>query len=88
MCHSHCSQNGIEAYRQTWELFFSSNQGGDGSFNLEDLTVTASNTVAYAHGLLRIAGSKEPVCRLSIGLRKIRGKWLIAHEHHSYPYEE
>ena len=47
-----------------------------------------ADTVAFAYGLLRIAGSKEPVCRLSIGLRKVRGKWLISHEHHSYPLEE
>ena len=79
---------GIDAYKGTWELFFSSNEGGDGSFNIEGLEITAGDTVAFAHSLLRIGGSKEPVCRLTIGFRKLRGKWLISHEHHSYPDEE
>ena len=79
---------GMDSYRKSWELFFSNNDGGAGSFNVEELEISASDTVAFAYGLLRIAGSKEPVCRLSIGLRKVHGKWLISHEHHSYPLEE
>ncbi len=56
-------------------------------FVIEDLAITAGETVAFATGLLRIGGSKEPVCRLTLGLKKIDGKWMIAHEHHSAPHE-
>ncbi len=76
---------GIEEYRNTWELFFDNSPGGPGSFHVAELQITASDTVAFAHGLLRIGGSEKPVGRLSIGLRKEDGEWCIAHEHHSYP---
>jgi len=75
---------GIAEYRKTWELFFASSPGGPGSFNVAELQITIGDTVAFAHGLLLI-GSKKPVGRLTIGLIKIRGEWMIAHEHHSYP---
>jgi len=76
---------GMEEYKKTWELFFDNSPGGPGSFEVMELQITAGDTVAFAHGLLRTGGSKEPVGRLTIGLRKMRGQWLIAHEHHSYP---
>ena len=78
---------GIKQYKKTWELFFDHSPGGPGSFDVAELQITASDTVAFAHGLLRIGGSKNPVGRLSIGLRKEDGEWCIAHEHHSYPIE-
>jgi len=78
---------GIVEYRKTWELFFANSPGGSGSFDVVELQITAGDTVAFAHGLLHIGGSKEPVGRLTIGLRKMRGEWLITHEHHSYPLE-
>jgi ketosteroid isomerase-like protein len=78
---------GIKAYRKTWELFFENVAGGGGSFNLDQLRVTAGEMVAFCHALLRIGGAKNPTGRLTIGLRKIRGRWLITHEHHSYPVE-
>ena len=73
---------GIEEYRNTWGLFFANNRGGPGSFEVTDLSITASDTVAYCHALLKIFDS---TARLTMGLRKERGQWLIAHEHHSYP---
>jgi len=73
---------GMEEYRKTWELFFANNRGGPGSFEVTDMRITASDTVAYCHALLTIFGS---TARLTMGLRKERGQWLVAHEHHSYP---
>jgi ketosteroid isomerase-like protein len=78
---------GIGAYKKTWELFFANNAEGEGSFNIEELKVTTGDTVAFCHALLRIAGGKKHTCRLTMGLKKVRGKWLITHEHHSYPVE-
>jgi uncharacterized protein (TIGR02246 family) len=75
---------GIEAYKKTWELFFANSPGGAGSFDLAELQISASETVAYCHAILKIFDSRG---RLTIGLRKEGGQWLIAHEHHSYPIE-
>src|SRR5262245_59544990 len=76
--------NGLEEYRQTWELFFANSPGGPGSFDLAELRISAGETVAYAHAILKVLDS---TARLSIGLRKENSRWLIAHEHHSYPSE-
>ena len=73
---------GRDEYRKTWELFFANNRGGPGSFDLTELHITASDTVAYCHALVTIF---HATARLTIGLRKEQGHWLIAHEHHSYP---
>jgi ketosteroid isomerase-like protein len=73
---------GVEEYRKTWELFFAKNRGGPGSFEVTELRITASDTVAYCHALLKIFDS---TARLTMGLRKEGGQWLVAHEHHSYP---
>jgi uncharacterized protein (TIGR02246 family) len=75
---------GIEEYRRTWELFFDNSPGGPGSFDVTELHITASETVAYCHALVKIFDS---TVRLTMGLRKEDGQWLIAHEHHSYPIE-
>lgn len=76
--------NGIEDYKRTWDLFFANSQGGPDSFDLTELHITASETVAYCHAIIRIF---ESSARLSIGLRKEKSGWLITHEHHSYPLE-
>ncbi|MDO1449402.1 nuclear transport factor 2 family protein [Rhodocytophaga aerolata] len=75
---------GIAAYQKTWKLFFQYSKGGKGSFDFVDLQITAGNTVAFCHALL-IIGGDQPQCRLTLGLKKVEGKWLIAHEHHSAP---
>jgi uncharacterized protein (TIGR02246 family) len=82
---------GIDAYRESWPPFFEWQAQG-ALFEIESLDVTAGDDVAYAHALLRCGTQKElaerPVnrLRLTIGLRKERGRWVVAHEHHSFPY--
>jgi ketosteroid isomerase-like protein len=44
--------------------------------------VEVGETLAFAHGILGILDSR---LRLTVGLRKERGEWFVAHEHHSYP---
>jgi uncharacterized protein (TIGR02246 family) len=73
---------GLDAYRRQWALFFAYSPGGKGSFDVVDLEVTAGGKVAYCHALIQIFTSKV---RLTMGFRKIEGKWLITHEHHSSP---
>lgn len=78
---------GMAEYKKTWELFFRYGAPGPDVFVIDKLQITAGSKVAFATGLLRIGGSKEPVCRLTLGLKKAGGQWLIAHEHHSAPHK-
>jgi uncharacterized protein (TIGR02246 family) len=81
---------GIDAYRETWPPFFEWQARG-ASFEIVSLEVTAGNDVAYAHALLRCGTPQELAeqpanrLRLTLGLRKEQGRWLVAHEHHSFP---
>jgi uncharacterized protein (TIGR02246 family) len=83
--------HGIDAYRETWPPFFEWQAQG-ASFEIETLDVTAGQDVAYAHALLRCGTPQEfaeqPAnrLRLTVGLRKEQGRWVIAHEHHSFPH--
>jgi ketosteroid isomerase-like protein len=65
---------GIETYKKTWELFLENVAGGEGSFNLDELRITAGDRVAFCHALLIIGDAKKPTGRLTIGLQKVRGK--------------
>ena len=81
---------GIEAYKKTWDLFFSWSQDS-GVFDTSEMNITAGNDVAFVTALMRCAGTEasgnkiELEFRLTIGLRKIRGQWMVLHEHHSIP---
>jgi uncharacterized protein (TIGR02246 family) len=81
---------GIDAYRATWPPFFDWQRQG-AVFEIVDLDVTAGDEVAFAHALLRCGMpselEKDPDnrLRLSIGLRKESGRWIVTHEHHSFP---
>jgi uncharacterized protein (TIGR02246 family) len=81
---------GIEAYRETWPPFFEWLRRG-AAFELDSLEVTAGADVAFATALLR-CGTEEELSqvpdnrlRLTIGLRKAGERWVVAHEHHSFP---
>lgn len=82
---------GMAAYRDTWPPFFEAITLGAAAFDIVELNVTASETVAFATALLRCGSAEElakdgtPRLRLTLGLRKIDGAWRIAHEHHSFP---
>jgi uncharacterized protein (TIGR02246 family) len=84
---------GIEAYRATWPPFFRFQLDG-ASFEIVSLDVTAGEDVAYAHALLRcgtpeeLAEKPENRLRLTLGLRKEDGRWVVAHEHHSFPLDD
>jgi uncharacterized protein (TIGR02246 family) len=81
---------GIDAYRATWDLFFSWSHDPV-VFDIEEMTVTAGEDVAFVVALMRCAGTEsngediELDFRLTIGLQKIDGHWIITHEHHSLP---
>jgi uncharacterized protein (TIGR02246 family) len=84
---------GIDAYRETWPPFFKWQQQG-AAFEIVSLDVTAGDDVAFAHSLLR-CGTKDELkkdpdnrLRLTIGLRKEDGRWVVSHEHHSFPAKD
>jgi ketosteroid isomerase-like protein len=88
---------GIDAYRAVWPDFFTWQRTA--RFEIVSLEVAAGVDVAYAHALLRCGTDEELErdpdnrLRLTLGLRRARdresgrsgGRWLIAHEHHSFP---
>jgi uncharacterized protein (TIGR02246 family) len=80
---------GLIAYRETWPPFFRWLREG-AIFEIVSLEVTAGADIAFACALLRcgkpgyLAEHPHERLRLTIGLRKQEGRWLIAHEHHSF----
>jgi uncharacterized protein (TIGR02246 family) len=81
---------GLEAYKTTWDLFYSCTSDPV-VFEPTEMSITAGANVAYVVATMRCAGSKanqEPEgldFRLTMGLRKIDDRWTIMHEHHSVP---
>src|SRR3954447_21497920 len=81
---------GIDAYRDSWPQFFEWQRQG-AVFELVELDVTAGRDVAFAHALLRcgkpedFAEKPDNRLRLTVGLRKVDGRWVVTHEHHSFP---
>ncbi len=83
------SVRGIDAYRQAWPPFFTWQQQG-AVFEIVSLDVVAGDDVAFAYALLR-CGTREELesdpenrLRSTLGLRKRSGRWMVAHEHHSF----
>lgn len=81
---------GIDAYQAAWPGFFEWQAQG-ATFEIVSLDVTAGTDVAFAHALL-LCGTAEDFAkdpgrrlRLTLGLRKENGRWIVAHEHHSFP---
>ncbi len=80
---------GLEAYRRTWDIFFTYTKPG--IFDIHELQIIADNEVAFAFGRMQCsdkAGREDYIpldFRITIGLKKIKGQWLILHEHHSIP---
>ncbi len=81
---------GIEAYRESWPPFFEWLKQG-AVFDIVSLDVTTGTGVAFATALVRCGMEeelrKDPDNRLclTIGLRKEGGRWVVSHEHHSFP---
>jgi uncharacterized protein (TIGR02246 family) len=81
---------GLDAYQQTWPPFLQWQARG-ASFEIESLDITAGDHVAFAYALLRcgtpadLADNPDNRLRLTLGLRKQDGRWVVTHEHHSFP---
>jgi uncharacterized protein (TIGR02246 family) len=80
---------GLDAYMATWDTFFAY-QAKPEQFDFHDIAITAGNDVAFATAIGRCCdlSSGEKVAlefRLTMGFRKLEGRWRITHEHHSVP---
>ncbi len=75
---------GIDEYKKTWDLFFKMSKDGKISFDLAELKIFCGDDTAFSHSLIKIF---DFTCRLTMGFKKIDGKWMIVHEHHSAPHE-
>ncbi len=70
---------GIEAYRKSWDLFFSWARDF-GVFDIDEMTITAGDDVAFVTAVMHCAGAEanqeriDLEFRLTVGLRKIRGQ--------------
>jgi uncharacterized protein (TIGR02246 family) len=92
----HEGVRGIDSYRATWPGFFEWQALG-ATFDIVELDVTAGVDVAFGWALLRCGTAAEHAAnpeanperrlRITFGLRKEGGRWLVAHEHHSFPDE-
>jgi uncharacterized protein (TIGR02246 family) len=81
---------GLDAYMATWETFFSRAEKPV-AFDFHDVKITAGTDVAFATATGRCIdvdpkGKREELeFRLTMGLKKIDGRWRVMHEHHSLP---
>ena len=79
---------GIDAYRSSWVDLFFHYYGDDDKFEVTELNVTAGEDVAFATAIVNCSSTHKGekiyiTVRLTIGLKKINGQWIIMHEHHS-----
>ena len=84
---------GADAWRKNDKGFFATVAAGSLTDEISDLDITADGKLAFAHYTSHLvatdkSGAKtELVMRTTDGLKKIKGKWLIVHEHNSVPVE-
>ena len=81
---------GIGAYEASWPQFYDASPKPI-RFDIIEMQITAGSDVAFVVALMRCAiiegGNADLDFRLAVGLRKINGQWIVAHEHHSIPAE-
>lgn len=83
---------GAKAYRKDFEEFFAP-YPGPAELKLSELSVTADDRLGFSHSVQRCVltdkdGKKmEYAVRVTDAYRKVRGKWLIVHEHVSWPVD-
>ncbi|MBC8118911.1 MAG: nuclear transport factor 2 family protein [Burkholderiaceae bacterium] len=77
---------GLKAYDRTWGFFYA-NPRGPITFEPRDIAVIADNEIAFVSCEMHCDGTSAGPFdfRLTTGLRKTDGEWVIVHEHHSVP---
>jgi ketosteroid isomerase-like protein len=83
---------GSDAVRKRLAEWFASFEGPIGH-EVSDLSIAASDDVAFSHGLNRVIGARigggklDMWWRATVCYRKIDGSWMITHEHASVPFD-
>jgi len=83
---------GAKAYRKDWTDFLGS-FNGPLKFEISDLSVMADGTMGFSHSIQHVTGTDtkgQPVdltVRVTDVYRKIKGNWLVVHEHVSVPVD-
>lgn len=83
---------GKDAYRKDYEEFLAQYEGPIET-EFRDLRIVVGDGVAFFHCLEKMSGTlkngekSEVWIRATSGLRKIKGKWLIVHDHISAPID-
>jgi uncharacterized protein (TIGR02246 family) len=83
---------GADVVRKNLEEWFLSFQGPIG-YEVRELSISAADDLAFCHSLNRISGSRkngeqtDVWVRVTVCFRKDNGKWMVAHEHISVPFD-
>jgi ketosteroid isomerase-like protein len=84
--------HGIDAVRLRLETWVSSFRGPI-EYEMRDLRITTGDEVAFCHSLNHVSATTmdgtplDMWWRVTVGLRRIDGKWLVTHEHASVPFD-
>lgn len=84
--------SGLDRVRERAHKWLSAYQDSIG-YEIRDLAVTTSIDVAFCHYLYRVSGTLTAGgevnmwVRATVCLRKVDGRWKIAHEHQSVPFD-
>jgi uncharacterized protein (TIGR02246 family) len=79
-------------YKQSYARWFASVEGPI-DYEIRELQIVASRDVGFCSTLNHVksmakSGEKHDAwVRVTLGVRKINGKWLAAHEHVSVPFD-
>lgn len=82
-----------ESYRRSWDEWQPETQN-EGQFDLENLSITASNDLAFAHCFICCGGTMpdghkfQDLVRATFCLKKIDGAWKVLHQHISKPIQQ
>jgi ketosteroid isomerase-like protein len=83
---------GSDAYKKDWAGVFAGCADAP-KFDISDLVITADGKLGFSHSIQHFActdakGAKtEMTMRATDAYRKVKGKWLIVHEHYSAPID-
>jgi ketosteroid isomerase-like protein len=83
---------GLDALRQRIKQWFEGYEGAM-DYEIKGLHVTASDEVAFCHGLHHVKGTTKDGRKIDMYwratecLRCLGGKWMIVHEHSSIPFD-
>ncbi len=83
---------GAEAIRKRLGEWFSSFQGGIG-LKIRDLSITVGDSVAFSFCLSHVSatttggGNLDMWWRETVCYHKVKGEWLITHQHSSVPFD-